>query len=162
MVTIKDVTPERVQKYLGDGYISPEAKDSVFVLIISCILLTFMKGGMWICVPFVILGYVKLYLPVKHGQYITAKLARKRSDHLIYTEPKLRARLLQQKQVQAYTHFKGYWAWELEIMGFTKEEAKGHSNGNGDTFVFYSPKAIDEKEAARQMKRTKQQLALNY
>ena len=124
MVTIKDVTPERVQKYLGDGYISPEAKDSVFVLIISCILLTFMKGGMWICVPFVILGYVKLYLPVKHGQYITAKLARKRSDHLIYTEPKLRARLLQQKQVQAYTHFKGYWAWELEIMGFTKEEAK--------------------------------------
>ena len=124
MVTIKDVTPEKTRKYLGDGYISSETKDSVFVLIIACILLTFMKGGMWICVPFVILGYVKLYLPVKHGQYITAKLARKRSDHLIYTEPKLRARLLQQKQVQAYTHFKGYWAWELEIMGFTKEEAK--------------------------------------
>ena len=43
----------------------------------------------------------------------------------------------------------------------TKEEAKRSSN-DGDTFVFYSPKAIDEKEAARQMKRTKQQLALDY
>ena len=124
MVTIKDVTPERVQKYLGDGYISPEAKDSVFVLIISCILLTFMKGGMWICVPFVILGYVKLYLPVKHGQYITAKLARKRSDHLMYYDQELDHDLRQKGLRKAYTHFKGYWAWELEIMGFTKEEAK--------------------------------------
>ena len=44
----------------------------------------------------------------------------------------------------------------------TKEEAKDRSNGNGDTFVFYSPKAIDEKEAAREMKRAKQQLALSY
>ena len=43
----------------------------------------------------------------------------------------------------------------------TKEEAKRSSN-DGDTYVFYSPKAIDEKEAARQMKRTKQQLALDY
>ena len=124
MVTIKDVTPERVQKYLGDGYISPEAKDSVFVLIISCILLTFMKGGMWICVPFVILGYVKLYLPVKHGQYITAKLARKRSDYLMYYDQELDHDLRQKGLRKAYTHFKGYWAWELEIMGFTKEEAK--------------------------------------
>ena len=124
MVTIKDVTPERVQKYLGDGYISPEAKDSVFVLIISCILLTFMKGGMWICVPFVILGYVQLYLPVKHGQYITAKLARKRSDHLMYYDQELDHDLRQKGLRKAYTHFKGYWAWELEIMGFTKEEAK--------------------------------------
>ena len=124
MVTIKDVTPERVQKYLGDGYISPEAKDSIFVLIISCILLTFMKGGMWICVPFVILGYVKWYLPFKHGQYITAKLARKRSDHLMYYDQELDHDLRQKGLRKAYTHFKGYWAWELEIMGFTKEEAK--------------------------------------
>lgn len=124
MVTIKDVTPERMHKYLGDGYVSPQTKDSVFVLIIICICLTFMKGGMWIFVPFVILGYFKLYLPVKHGQYITAKLARKRSDHLMYVDQKLRARLLRQKLVHAYTHFDGFWAWELEIMGFTKEEAK--------------------------------------
>ena len=44
----------------------------------------------------------------------------------------------------------------------TKEEAKTMNRGTGDTFIFNSPKAIDEKEAARQMKRAKQQLALDF
>ena len=44
----------------------------------------------------------------------------------------------------------------------TKEEADAQDNGHGDTFIFNSPKAIDEKEAARQMKKVKQQLSLSY
>ena len=44
----------------------------------------------------------------------------------------------------------------------TKEEARAMNRGTGDTFIFNSPKAIDEKEAARQMKRAKQQLALDF
>ena len=44
----------------------------------------------------------------------------------------------------------------------TREEAARSSSGNGDTYVFNSPKAIDEKEAARQIKLMKQQLALGY
>lgn len=43
----------------------------------------------------------------------------------------------------------------------TKEEAEKDRQG-GDTFIFNSPKAIDEKEAARQMKRAKRELALQY
>ena len=43
----------------------------------------------------------------------------------------------------------------------TKEEAKNQASG-GDTFIFNSPKAIDEREAARQMKLAKKQLAMDY
>lgn len=43
----------------------------------------------------------------------------------------------------------------------TKEEAERDTQG-GDTFIFNSPKPIDEKEAARQMKRAKRELALQY
>lgn len=43
----------------------------------------------------------------------------------------------------------------------TKEEAERDIQG-GDTFIFNSPKPIDEKEAARQMKRAKRELALQY
>ena len=43
----------------------------------------------------------------------------------------------------------------------TKEEAKNQTYG-GDTFIFNSPKAIDEREAARQMKLAKKQLAMDY
>lgn len=55
--------------------------------------------------------------------------------------------------------------------GFTKlKEAKERQNGNGqrnddqkgDTFIFNSPKAIDEIEAARQMKKTKRELAEGF
>lgn len=35
-------------------------------------------------------------------------------------------------------------------------------NGNGDTFIFNSPKPIDEIEASRQMKKTKQELAEGF
>ena len=47
----------------------------------------------------------------------------------------------------------------------TKDEANaidGKTGGSGDTYIFNSPKAIDEKEAARQMKRAKRELALQY
>ena len=37
-----------------------------------------------------------------------------------------------------------------------------NSSGNGDTFNFYSPKAIDEIEAAKQMKKTKQDMAEGF
>ena len=36
------------------------------------------------------------------------------------------------------------------------------ANGNGDTFIFNSPKAIDEIEAAKQMKKTKQNMAEGF
>lgn len=36
------------------------------------------------------------------------------------------------------------------------------NNGNGDTFIFNSPKPIDEIEASRQMKKTKQELAEGF
>lgn len=45
----------------------------------------------------------------------------------------------------------------------TKEENKDYrsnKNGGGDTFNFYSPKALDPTTAAKEMKRAKQQLAL--
>ena len=44
----------------------------------------------------------------------------------------------------------------------TKEEARTMNRGTGDTFIFNSPKAIDEREAARQMKLAKKQLAMDY
>lgn len=37
-----------------------------------------------------------------------------------------------------------------------------NTSGNGDTFNFYSPKAIDEIEAAKQMKKTKQDMAEGF
>lgn len=37
-----------------------------------------------------------------------------------------------------------------------------NAGGNGDTFNFYSPKAIDEIEAAKQMKKTKQDMAEGF
>ena len=36
------------------------------------------------------------------------------------------------------------------------------TGGNGDTFIFNSPKAIDEIEAAKQMKKTKQDMAEGF
>ena len=36
------------------------------------------------------------------------------------------------------------------------------TSGNGDTFIFNSPKAIDEIEAAKQMKKTKQDMAEGF
>lgn len=41
------------------------------------------------------------------------------------------------------------------------KDPKGN-NGNGDTFIFNSPKPIDEIEASRQMKKTKQELAEGF
>lgn len=41
------------------------------------------------------------------------------------------------------------------------KEPKGN-NGNGDTFIFNSPKPIDEIEASRQIKKTKQELAEGF
>ena len=37
-----------------------------------------------------------------------------------------------------------------------------NASGNGDTFIFNSPKAIDEIEAAKQMKKTKQDMAEGF
>lgn len=68
-----------------------------------------------------------------------------------------------------YVPYNGYGAQLHEgEMVLTKEEAeryrKGISgNGNsGDTFVFNSPKAIDEREAARLFKQTQRQLKLGF
>ena len=36
------------------------------------------------------------------------------------------------------------------------------NGGSGDTFIFNSPKAIDEIEAAKQMKKTKQDMAEGF
>ena len=46
----------------------------------------------------------------------------------------------------------------------TKEQNRNRNfgNGGGDTFNFYSPKALDEVSAAREMRRAKQQLALGF
>lgn len=65
------------------------------------------------------------------------------------------------RQGLTYVPYDGYEAvlHEGERV-LTKEEAR--NRGTGDIFIFNSPKAIDEKEAARQMKKAKQQLALGY
>lgn len=46
----------------------------------------------------------------------------------------------------------------------TKEEARRQDSNSvsGDTFIFNSPTAIDEKEAARQIRRVKKELALGF
>lgn len=65
------------------------------------------------------------------------------------------------RQGISYVPYDGYNAILHEgEQVLTKEEAKNRSSG--DTFIFNSPKAIDEKEAARQMKKAKQQMALGY
>ena len=43
----------------------------------------------------------------------------------------------------------------------TAEEAKSYNRG-GNTYNFYSPKALSEKEAAREMKRAERELALGF
>lgn len=44
-----------------------------------------------------------------------------------------------------------------------KQDTRNHDNDKpGDTFVFYSPKAIDEIEAAKQMKKAKRDLAEGF
>lgn len=40
----------------------------------------------------------------------------------------------------------------------TAEEARAYNSGRGDTYNFYSPKAIDEVEAAKLMKKTKRKM----
>lgn len=65
------------------------------------------------------------------------------------------------RQGLTYVPYDGYEAILHEgEQVLTKEEANNRSSG--DTFIFNSPKAIDEKEAVREMKRAKQQLALSY
>lgn len=65
------------------------------------------------------------------------------------------------RQGLTYVPYDGYEATLHEgEQVLTREEAR--SRGTGDTFIFNSPKAIDEKEAARQMKKAKQQMALGY
>lgn len=44
----------------------------------------------------------------------------------------------------------------------TAEDAASGSGSGGNTFVFYSPEAIDEKEAAKLFKQTQQQIALGF
>lgn len=65
------------------------------------------------------------------------------------------------RQGLTYVPYDGYKAilHEGERV-LTKEEAR--SRVTGDTFIFNSPKAIDEREAARQMKLAKKQLAMDY
>lgn len=46
--------------------------------------------------------------------------------------------------------------------GFKQGGAGNITNNGGDTFVFNSPKAIDEIEAARQMKKVKQDMAEGF
>jgi TP901 family phage tail tape measure protein len=48
------------------------------------------------------------------------------------------------------------------IGGFKQGSAGNITNNGGDTFVFNSPKAIDEIEAARQMKKVKQDMAEGF
>ena len=48
------------------------------------------------------------------------------------------------------------------VGGFKKGSAGNITNNGGDTFVFNSPKAIDEIEAARQMKKVKQDIAEGF
>lgn len=62
----------------------------------------------------------------------------------------------------SYVPYDGYQATLHEgEKVLTKEEAQADNKG-GDTYIFNSPKAIDEKEAARQMMLTKRQLILKW
>lgn len=44
----------------------------------------------------------------------------------------------------------------------TKDENRRNSNSGGDTYNFYSPKALDARSAAREMKKAKQELLMGY
>lgn len=46
--------------------------------------------------------------------------------------------------------------------GYVDVKKPKGDNGNGDTFIFNSPKPIDEIEASRQMRKTKQELAEDF
>lgn len=46
--------------------------------------------------------------------------------------------------------------------GYVDAKDPKRNSGNGDTFIFNSPKPIDEIEASRQMKKTKQELAEGF
>lgn len=46
--------------------------------------------------------------------------------------------------------------------GYVDVKKQKGDNGHGDTFIFNSPKPIDEIEASRQMKKTKQELAEGF
>lgn len=46
--------------------------------------------------------------------------------------------------------------------GYVDVKKQKGDNGNGDTFIFNSPKPIDEIEASRQMKKAKQELAEGF
>lgn len=46
--------------------------------------------------------------------------------------------------------------------GYVDVKKPKGDNGNGDTFIFNSPKPIDEIEASRQMRKTKQELAEGF
>lgn len=48
------------------------------------------------------------------------------------------------------------------LSGYVDVKKPKGDNGNGDTFIFNSPKPIDEIEASRQMKKTKQELAEGF
>ena len=41
-------------------------------------------------------------------------------------------------------------------------DSNNPTSGGGDTFIFNSPKAIDDIEAAKQMKKTKQDMAEGF
>ena len=49
-----------------------------------------------------------------------------------------------------------------EHRGGNDETGQGDNNSGGDTFIFNSPKAIDEIEAAKQMKKAKRELAEGF
>lgn len=48
------------------------------------------------------------------------------------------------------------------VLTKSQADAQDKNDSKGDTFIFNSPKAIDEKEAARQMKQAKREMALSY
>lgn len=59
-----------------------------------------------------------------------------------------------------YVTYNGFTKLKEAKDAYVRENRNGDSNG--DTFVFYSPTAIDEIEAAKQMKRAKRELAEGF
>ena len=59
-----------------------------------------------------------------------------------------------------YVTYNGFT--KLKEIKQAKDEARRNGGGEGDTFVFYSPKPIDEIEAAKQVKKTKRELAEGF
>lgn len=58
-----------------------------------------------------------------------------------------------------YTPYNGF---TKQRQGFNKQPERGSEPGNGDTFIFNSPKPISEIEAAKQMKKAKRDLAEGF